>query len=234
MTGVIERALGDEWADLHPKVRERYGLSTDGDVHTVEGRGTMDRITHGRLALPLLALGPRRNAFFPETGTGVPFEIWTDAFRDEHGREAVAFRRSFEVCDALGRPRTRHFDTTMVWSETRGRPVDYLGTGADIAVDIDASVDDGALVLESGEARLRLGDRSVALPDAASAAVTVRDRYDDAADRFRVALSVTNPLVGHVLGFEGSFVQATRAVTDPAGRPRRAVVSVHRGRLPRG
>ena len=95
MMGVLERALGNEWADIHPKVRERYGLSTDGEIHTVVGRGTMDRITHGTLALPALAVGPLRNTFFAETGTDVPFEIWTDAFRDEHdGRNLRSSGRS--------------------------------------------------------------------------------------------------------------------------------------------
>lgn len=232
MTGVLERALEDEWTDIHPKVRERYGLSTDGEIHTVVGRGTMDRITHGTLTLPALVAGPLRNTFFPETGTDVPFEICTDAFRDEHGREALAFRRSFEVTDAVGREHVRHFDSTMVWHDERGCAVDYLGSGADLSVDVDASAHDGALVLTSGEARLCVGDHALPLPDALNASVTVRDEYDDEAGHYRVALSVRNPLVGYVFGFEGTFTQETQSVSTPTSENRRAAVTVHRGSLP--
>lgn len=232
MTGVLERALGEDWTDLHPNVRERYGLSTDGEVQTVVGRGTMDRLSTGRHLRPALALGPLRNTLFHESGSDVPFEIRTEAFVDEHGREAVAFRRTFEVTDALGRQRTRRFDSTMVWDEERGTAIDYLGSGAELAVDVDVAADDGALLLRSGAARLTAGGRSIPLPDALNADVTVRDWYDEAVDRYRVALSVDSP-VGYVFGFEGSFTQETRGAADPTGDPRRSAVSVTSGSLPR-
>lgn len=230
MTGVLERALGDDWTDLHPKVRERYGLSTDGDVQTVVGRGTMDRLTHGRHALPVLLLGPLRNTLFPETGRDVPFEIRTEAFVDEHGREAIAFRRRFETVDPLGREHTRRFDSTMVWDDDRGA-IDYLGAHSDLSVDVNVAADDGALVLTSGAARLPLLGRSLPIPDHLNADVTVRDWYDDAAERYRVALAVEGPL-GYVFGFEGSFTQETREAADPESAARRRAVAVDSGRLP--
>jgi hypothetical protein len=231
MTGVIEREAGAAWDDLHPKVRERYGLSTDGEVGSVVGRGRMAELTHGTLALPALLVGPLRNTLFPETGTDVPFEIRTDAFRDSRGREALAFRRAFEVTDALGRERTRRYDSTMVYTEEHGA-IDFLGTGADAAVSVEARAEDGALVLEAGDAWLPVAGRWIPLPDALGADVTVRDWYDDSEGCYRVELDVSNPLLGHVLGFEGSFTQTARSV-DESGARRRAAAAVHTGRLPR-
>ena len=93
------------------------------------------------------------------------------------------------------------------------------------------AADDGALVLTSGAARLPLFGRSLPIPNALNADVTVRDWYDDEAERYRVALAVEGPL-GYIFGFEGSFTQETRQAVDPKSAARRRAVAVDTGRLP--
>ena len=56
----------------------------------------MCSIRRNRLALPVLWVGTARNLPFPETGTGVPFEVRTYPF-DDDGTETVAYGREFEV-----------------------------------------------------------------------------------------------------------------------------------------
>jgi hypothetical protein len=85
---------------------------------------------------------------FPETGRNIPFTIENYAFIDQFGRETVSWIRTFES------HRGQRFDAYMVYSETRGGIVDYLGSHEHLAVDIDVSVDDtGGLRLRSGAER---------------------------------------------------------------------------------
>jgi hypothetical protein len=85
---------------------------------------------------------------FPESGRDVPFEIENWAYLDPLGSETVSWLRTFHTT------RTRRFDATMIYSESRGRVVDYLGTHQHLAVDLDLAVyERGGLRLRSGEQR---------------------------------------------------------------------------------
>jgi hypothetical protein len=70
----------------------------------------------------------------------VPFTIENYAYRDPLGRETVTWVRTFETT------KRRRFDAYMIWSEQRGRIVDYLGTHQHLAVDLGC--------IGSGERRL--------------------------------------------------------------------------------
>lgn len=144
MTSPFERALDDEWGDLHPRLRERYDLEADDD-RTAVGRGRMSHLTHNALALPVLWLGTTRNFLFPEDGWDVPFEIRTDAFTDARGHGALTLRRRF------GTDPTRRFDDTMRWNPERGCITDLFGTDGRVAADVHLSVADGGLVIELGD-----------------------------------------------------------------------------------
>ena len=65
MTSIYERALGrDEFRRLHPKVRERFGLSSESGVAV--GVGVMEEIWHGAAyTLPFLHVGTLRRIMFP-------------------------------------------------------------------------------------------------------------------------------------------------------------------------
>jgi len=222
VTGVYEYALGDEADELHPKVRERYGLGPDEEYATV-GRGLMD-ITRGTLALPVLYAMPVRNLLFPESGADVPFSVTTVGFRDPMGYEALTTRREFEFDGKV-----RKYDSLTVWDAgrtsssepsvadapddaDRGRLLDFLGTGGHVVSELHPRVEDGALVVEGGKQWTRVGDRYLPTPGPLAVDVTVRDRYDESDECFYVTATVESSLAGHVLGYEGSFTHEQRAM----------------------
>ena len=73
---------------------------------------------------------------FPSRGREVPFTIENCAYLDSLGRETVSWIRTFAFPHG-----ERRFDAYMIWSEQRGRIVDYLGTHQHLAVDIELAVE---------------------------------------------------------------------------------------------
>ena len=95
----------------------------------------------------------------------------------------------------------RSFDATMIYSEQCGRIVDYLGTHQHLAVDIDLEADPGGgLRLRSGEQRFYEGPVAFDFPMAASGLADVHEYWDEAEQRFRISVSVTNPRFGPLFG----------------------------------
>ncbi|ESP89421.1 DUF4166 domain-containing protein [Candidatus Halobonum tyrrellensis] len=210
VTGLFERALGDDWDDLHPAIRERYGL-TAGDGRTAVGRGVMDRVDRNPLALPALWLGTLDDFLFPEAGTHVPFTVAAEAFVDDAGREALFLRRRFDTDPP------REFVDTLRWNPERGCLADYFGHHGAVVADVHLGVEGDALALRVGDQWLRAGDRFLPLPGLLSARGTLRDRYDDDADEFRVEAEITTPIlapVGPVFGYRGRFENEFRATGD--------------------
>ncbi|KTG08412.1 hypothetical protein AUR64_19480 [Haloprofundus marisrubri] len=218
MTGVYERALGDDADDLHPKVHERYALDVDDSVVCV-GRGEMD-ISRGTHVLPALYAMRSRNLLFPEAGRDIPFTVTTVGFRDDAGHEALATIREFRFG-----PKRRRFDSLTVWDDENERLLDFLGTGGLVASELHPSVEAGALVVEGGRQWLRRDDRYVSLPGPLAASVEVRDRYDEVDEKYHVDAVVENPLAGHILSYRGAFTQETETLeTVPDGmRPTRGL-----------
>lgn len=198
MTSVFERALGAEFARLHPRLRERFGFGCDDRVGCV-GTGVMDRIWRGgAFTVPFLWLGTKRHILFPEQGERVPFTIENYAYRDGYGRDTLTFVRTFELRPGL----RRRFDATMVYSPVRGGVVDYLGTRQHLAVDLSASVDQrGGLCLRSRAQRYR----RVGFPLALSGTATVREWWDEQAGCFRIDVRVANRVFGPLFGYRGRF-----------------------------
>ncbi|WP_436912108.1 DUF4166 domain-containing protein [Halosimplex marinum] len=203
MTGVYEHALGEVADDLHPEVRERYALGPDDAFATV-GRGLMD-ITRSAVALPVLYAMPARNLLFPESGEDVPFSVTTVGWRDPAGYEALTTRREFDFDGKV-----RQFDSTTVWDADRERLFDFLGTGGHVVSELHPRVEDGVLVVEGGKQWTRVGGRYLPTPGPLAVDVTVRDRYDEDDEQFHVTATVESGLVGHILGYRGSFTQERR------------------------
>ncbi|MDS0476089.1 DUF4166 domain-containing protein [Natrinema sp. 1APR25-10V2] len=209
MTGLFERAVGDDWDTLHPRVRERYGLESGEDREAV-GVGRMDDLERSTLALPVLWLGTIDDFLFPEGGTDVPFRITTEAFVDDAGNEALFLHRTFETDPP------REFVDTLRWNPARGCITDLFGRRGLVAADLRVRADDGALALSIGTQWLRAGDTYVALPDRLSIDGRLRDWYDAESARFRVAAEITNSLIGTVFGYTGTFESDFRAVDRDA------------------
>ncbi|MEO8083501.1 MAG: DUF4166 domain-containing protein [Ardenticatenales bacterium] len=219
MTSIFQRVLGADFNRLHPRIQERFAL-TSASGRAAIGRGTMERVWHGRFyTLPFLYVGTWRNILFPERGADVPFEIENWAYRDTLGRETVTWLRTFHT------DRRRRFDAYMIYSDARGRIVDYLGTHQHLAVDLALSVDDrGGLRLRSGEQRFYEGPIAFRFPLFFSGVADVCEWFDDETDRYQIEVVVTNRFWGPLFGYRGSFdVDWVDVVDGPSAavRPRR-------------
>lgn len=200
MTSIYQRALGSDFQRLHPEIQRRFGFASSDNVASI-GRGIMEEIWRGRFyTVPFLYLGTWRRIMFPETGRDIPFTIENYAFVDRFGRETVSWIRTFQY------RRPRRFDAYMIYSEARGRIVDYLGTHEHLAVDIDLSVDDeGGLRLRSAAQRFYEGKVQFSFPLLFSGIADVREWYDDQARRFRIEVNIHNQTWGPLFGYRGSF-----------------------------
>jgi hypothetical protein len=200
MTSIYERALGSDFARLHPCIQRRFGFDSHAG-HASIGTGVMEEVWRGRFwTLPFLYAGAWRRIMFPEVGRNIPFTIENYAFVDDFGREAVSLIRTFRTT------RIRRFDAYMIYSEERRRIVDYLGSHEHFAVDLDLSVDpDGGLRIRSGDQRLYEGLIGVRFPALFSGAAEVREWFDDEIGRYRITVDVTNRRWGRLFGYRGTF-----------------------------
>lgn len=200
MSSIYERALGSDFRRLHPQLQRRFGFSSADRVASV-GTGVMDHIWKGRLYTePFLRVGTWRRIMFPETGHNIPFTIENYAFVDRFGRETVSWIRTFTS------RRTRRFDAYMIYSESRCRIVDYLGSHEHLAVDIDLNVDEaGGLRLRSGCQRFYEGLVGFNFPMFFSGIADVREWYDEDAKCFRIVVDVHNRVWGGLFGYRGRF-----------------------------
>lgn len=200
--GVFRLALGADFDRLHPQLQRRFGVGVAAGYGCV-GRGVMAEVRRGPWwTLPFLALGARRNIMFPEQGSGIGFEIDNYPYIDGHGRETVTFVRTMHV-----RPgRRRRFDATMIYSDARGKIIDYLGSHQHLAVDLDLAVtDDGALRLTSGSQRFYEGPVAFRFPMWLSGRAHLTERFDDERQCFVIDLEVHNDLLGFLFGYRGEF-----------------------------
>lgn len=200
MKSIYQQAMGADFERLHPKIQERFGLTSEtGTAHI--GRGTMSRLWHGPWwTYPFLLLGTFRRIMFPEQGTDVPFTIRNYVYRDPLGRETVTWIRDF------GTRHPRRFDAYMIFSEERQLVVDYMGSHQHLAVDLDLSVDPkGGMRIRSGEQRFYEGPLAFRFPMLLSGYAEVCEWFDDETERFQIEVRVSNHRLGPLFGYRGSF-----------------------------
>ena len=200
MTSIYERALGADFSRLHPQIQRRFSLSADNATASI-GTGVMHHVWHGAPhTMPFLMLGAWRNIMFPEAGKDVPFTISNYAYRDSFGRDTVTWIRNFDFA------KSRRFDAYMIYSESRGKIVDYLGNHQHLAVDIDVHVGgDGSMCLRSSQQRFYEGWCGFTFPHHLTGIANVREWYDDGKECFRIEVAVENHVFGPLFGYEGSF-----------------------------
>jgi hypothetical protein len=202
VTSIYRQALGEEFDRLHPRIQERFGVSSTDELAQI-GHGTMDEVWFGRpYTWPFLALGAWRRIMFPSRGHDVPFTIENYAYLDSLGRETVTWIRTFAFPQV-----ERRFDAYMIWSEQRGRIVDYLGTHQHLAVDIELAVEPETrgLRLRSGEQRFYERGVGFRFPMLFSGIANVHEWFDDELARFRIDVEVTNTRWGRLFGYRGWF-----------------------------
>lgn len=184
-----EAALGDRVALLHPRLSEYFSRIPDGFVG--RGDGVFDHVgTPRRWLWPVLAILARQGVLFAVWERSVPFTVinrprgaWVDAVR------IFRFRSGTRV---------------MVDSITsaRGLVIDALGFGGAIRTALVPDVVDGALVLRSTAAGIRIGRLRVRLP---GPTVRLTEQFDDTVSRQRVRLELRVPLIGRIYEYSGTF-----------------------------
>lgn len=215
MPSIYQRALGSDFEKLHPKIQERFGFSSEDGIASI-GSGVMDEIWRGRFyTVPFLYLGTWRRIMFPEYGHNIPFTIENYAYQDGFGRETVTWIRTFES------RKRRRFDAYMIYSESRGCIVDYLGSHQHLAVDLDVSVDErGGMCIRSGAQRFYEGRIAFSFPLFFSGTAAVCEWYNEDEEKFQIQVEVTNRTWGRLFGYRGSF-DVTRQKVEQDELPNR-------------
>ncbi len=200
MKSIYEKALGSDFYRLHPQVQKRFGFKSSDGIASI-GEGVMDEIWRGRFyTIPFLYVGTWRRIMFPERGRNIPFRVENYAYQDSLGRETVTWIRTYNT------HRVRRFDAYMIYSDTRCRIVDFLGTHQHLAVDLEVWVDErGGLKLRSGEQRFYEGPIAFKFPLFFSGVADVCEWYDDSIQRFCIDVNVHNATWGSLFGYRGRF-----------------------------
>jgi hypothetical protein len=197
-------------ARLHPRLRTYFGPIPDG--HVGRGAGVFTVVgTPRRWLWPVLALFARDAVMFPVWEHDVPFTVANRPVRvgrgdRRPGREAQIAVRAHRTF------RFRSGDRTMVDAIAAGPEglVDHLGrrgrVSAVLRAEVDADGPDaGALRLVSTRVSFRAFGRGWSLPARVSPQVTLTERFDDEADRQRVSLVLSAPVLGTLYRYEGAF-----------------------------
>lgn len=201
MTSIYEIAMGSDFQKLHPKIQERFGITSESGRASV-GTGVMHEMWHGRgWTWPFLRIGASRRLMFPESHNGTPFVIENYAYRDPFGRETVTWIRTFELPKAR-----RRFDAYMIYSAERKCVVDYLGSHEHLAVDLEINADErGGIRIRSGEQRFYEGLIAFRFPFALTGIADVCEWFDEEVGKYRIRVDVRNKRFGKLFGYEGSF-----------------------------
>jgi hypothetical protein len=204
LPSIYEQVLGSEFYKLHPMIQQRFGICSENKWASI-GRGVMDKVWYGKaFTLPFLFIGTWRNIMFPQQGVNVPFTIENYAYVDRFGRETVTWARKYHFPN-----RVRRFDATMIYSKSKRKIIDYLGTHQHLATDIEMSVaDNGGIRLQSGKQYFYEGWLGFRFPMIFSGFADVNEWYDDEKGKFRIDVQVSNKIFGPLFGYSGSFEAA--------------------------
>jgi hypothetical protein len=208
---IYRRAMGAEFDQLHPEVQKRFGFDSSSGLASV-GTGVMDEMWRGSWwTVPFLWFGKWRSIMFPDQGTNIPFTVHNYAYKDRFGRETITWVRHFEFPD-----RRRRFDATMIYAESRGGVIDYIGNHQHLAVDMECRVDEatGGMRFRSGQQRVYEGRLAFRFPLLLSGTANVVEWYDDELGEYRIEVEVRNRVLGPLFGYGGRFQAEFRNVAD--------------------
>lgn len=196
---IFEAALGADAERLDPEVR-RY-LSDSGKGRGI-GEGILE-VAGSRLGmLNLLArpfAGPQ--LLITSHQRDVPFRIAYRAETSTDGAHALYSERSFRFRDG-----TQTLVDELSTGESPGRLRNALGRARRIELVLRCSADEeGRLILESEETRIRLGRVRFRLPRLLAVRAEVVSGYDSESRMHTIDASVRSPLLGSVLEYRGSF-----------------------------
>lgn len=197
-------------ARLHPRLRTYFGPIPPGHVGRGEGVFTVVG-TPRRWLWPVLAVLARDGVLFPVWERDVPFTVANRPVRVGRGDPGIGQEAQLAV-RAHRTFRFRSGDRTMVDAIAAGPHglVDHLGRRGRVSADLRAEVDAhgpdaGVLRLVSTRVSFRALGREWSLPAFLAPRVTLTERFDDEADRQRVSLVLSAPILGTLYRYEGAF-----------------------------
>lgn len=196
---VYERVLGDRIELLDPRLRRYFSSPPAGTVGV--GRGTYEVAgSPHRWLAPVFGWLAWRRVLFPEFGRGIRFSVVNRPSVDG----TLSAQRVFEFPE-----RRRVMEDTM--SVVDGLLHDRLGRRRGLEVALRLDIVDGGLRMHSDRLWLHVGPLRVPLPPVAT--VTLDERTDpDDADRQRVDVRITAPVLGEVFLYTGTFVYEYRRI----------------------
>ena len=200
----FQAELGAAVESAAPLVQEHF-LQSDG---TRRYSGTMTRVWRckgwkGAVARPFLWFASLSKTLFAETGVNVPFELENTVTTQADGRATMSWIRTFRFPR-----RTRQFPARMCYNPDRRVIVDLLGRGSHLEVELHASIDNGAVVVESGRQWLCIGRWRIAIPRCLRGNAHARE-WQVSDDTLGICVTISNPLVGEFFGYEGTFSEVS-------------------------
>ncbi|WP_394940788.1 DUF4166 domain-containing protein [Psychromicrobium sp. YIM B11713] len=197
--GIYAQALGEDFRKLQPEVQEYFSLLPGSGFYGV-GIGVFDVAGCPQPWLrPLIRTAAAEQAFFPEYGERIPFQIENHAHLDPFGRASLTTRRSLSFPG-----RNRIFESTS--SLVDGRLVDYLGKHRRLVTDLTPSIaPDGALRAVSDHGRLFTRQLKLRLPAVVEAKAYALQWWDADAAQHRIQVKVIHRQLGVLLVYAGGF-----------------------------
>lgn len=197
--GIYAQAMGSDFSQLQPELQEYFSLAPGSGLYGV-GKGIFDVVGCPQPWLrPMLKMSAAEEAFFPEYGTGIPFEVANHAHLDPFGRPSLTTIRTIHF-PAI----TRVFQDTT--SLTPQGLVDYVGRHRRVATDLRPQLGPGnSLRAISQTSRVFGGKLRLAIPDGLDAKAYMSQSWDSEAGRHRIQVKVLHPVLGTLLVYAGSF-----------------------------
>ncbi|MCI0486667.1 MAG: DUF4166 domain-containing protein [Blastocatellia bacterium] len=198
----FQAALGASIEKAAPAVKDHF-LQSSG---TRRFRGVMRRVWRiggwrGLMAWPFLKVGQWTGNLFADTGTDIRFELENRVTALPDGRASMTWDRAFYFPKG-----TRRFNAVMVFDTEREVIVDRLGKSGHLEVELYPQIREGALWIQSGKQRLRIGPLRIPLPRWFTGRASVRE-WQEADGSLEVSVMVHNPLLGDFFGYEGTFTE---------------------------
>lgn len=199
---VFLQALGVESERLHPNVLRYVTGPVDAGVVGV-GRGVFD-VAGSRLGRLNLLARPVVGSELLVTAheRTVPFVVRNTPVPGAGPSGELCAIRTFEF---RGGPQS--FVDVLRPGAEPGTLQNVLGKAGRVELELKCGVTDrGFLNLKSRRAWLRIAGLRIPLPGLLSVQADVIDGYDDATERHTIHATVTNPIMGTVLEYRGSFL----------------------------
>lgn len=197
MKSIYEQILGSAYEQLHPKLQQRYRITTDEPFC---GKGVMEDVSGGGLLVRLcLKMGVKYRLFFSERGKNIPFTIENTVYLNQEGKEVVMWDRTFSFPKV-----NRHFDAIM-YTDDKQEVTDEFGKPAVLVSTLSFQVNDGAMYIVPRKQWLLLFGKKLPLPKWLYGQAEIVESYDDNKECFCITVRVHNTLVGTVFSYSGTF-----------------------------